>query len=443
MIMFENFNKSSKEEWVAVLAKELKGADFDSSLIKKDELEELTYPSFFHQDDFQLMNEIPGKFPYKRGFYSELNDWSIVSFIQVSDEKSANEKALSDLMKGNTALSFTFLSTTTIDFTVLLKGIECQYIKVYFELQSEDQFAALSSYFSENLCSEVFIAYNPFKERNELRTTDFIQLKNGILRNFEVDAYSVQQAGSNCSQEVAFALALGHDYLAQQIALGRSVDDALVNIHFTLGVGSNYLMEIAKFRAFRILWSKIARTYQPEHRCNETASVTAKIGFLNKSLKDPYTNLLRQTTEVMSAAMGGASQVFCFPYDTASTKGSSEFSERMATNISLILKEESYLNQVLDAVGGSYAIERLTEMLADKGWTLFQEIEKQGGLKSSDLMQKIEQTAQKRITLYKNKQKTLIGINKFPNTDASDLEWKKNNSTYFGLKALVLENEIN
>jgi methylmalonyl-CoA mutase len=171
--------------------------------------------------------------------------------------------------------------------------------------------------------------------------------------------------------------------------------------------------------------------------------VTAKIGFLNKSLKDPYTNLLRQTTEVMSAAMGGASQVLCFPYDTASSKGSSEFSQRMATNISLILKEESYLNQVLDAVGGSYAIEQLTEMLADKAWTLFQEIEKQGGLKSSDLMRKIEQTAQKRVELYKSKQKTLIGINKFPNPDTFDLQWKINNSTYFGLKQLILENEIN
>jgi methylmalonyl-CoA mutase len=147
MIMFENFKKSSKEEWVAVLTKELKGADFDSSLIKFDELEEIKYPSFFHQDDVQLRNEIPGKFPYKRGFYSELNDWSIVSFIQVSDEKSANEKALSDLMKGNTALYFTFLSTSNIDFAVLLKKIECQYIKVYFELQSEAQFTALSFLF--------------------------------------------------------------------------------------------------------------------------------------------------------------------------------------------------------------------------------------------------------------------------------------------------------
>lgn len=443
MIMFENFKKPSKEEWISVLTKELKGADFDNSLMKHDELEELIYPSFFHQDDIQLANEIPGKFPYKRGFYSELNDWSIVSFIQVSDEKSANEKALSDLMKGNTALYFTFLLISNIDFTILLKGVECQYIKVYFELQSEVQFTALSSYFSENLCSEVFITYNPLKERNELRATDFIQLNNGISRNFDVDAFSVQQAGANCSQEVAFALALGHDYLVQQVALGRSVDDALVNIHFTLGVGSNYLMEIAKFRAFRLLWFKIARSYKPEHLCNETASLTAKIGFLNKSLKDPYTNLLRQTTEVMSAAMGGASQVLCFPYDLQSTKGSSEFTERMATNISLILKEESYLNQVLDAVGGSYAFEQLTEMLADKAWILFQEIEKQGTLKSSDLMQKIEQTAQKRIALYKTKQKTLIGINKFPNPDVSDLEWKINDSTYFGLKVLVLENEIN
>jgi methylmalonyl-CoA mutase len=441
--MFENFKKPTKEEWIEILKKELKGADFDKSLQKYDVIEDIKYPSFFHQNDIKIPNEVPGQFPFKRALTKDLNDWSIVSNVGVMNEKNANKKALNHLMNGSTALYFTFYIENKINLVVLLNNIECQYIKLYFEINSESQFKEISTFFEENLFYEVYFAYNPLKERKELSKSDFIQLTKGISKNFEIDAYSIQQAGANCSQELAFAITLGHDYLHQQVILGRSIDESIANIHFTFGVGSNFLFEIAKLRAFRLLWSKITNSYNAQQQCIESVSLTSKIGFLNKSLKDPYTNLLRQTTEIMSAVFGGASQIHCLPYDSQSNKGSSDFTERMATNISLILKEESYLNQVLDAVGGSYSLEQLTEQLADKTWNLFQEIEKQGGLKNSNLIEQISNTAQKRVELYQNKQKTLIGVNKFPCPDVSDLKWKVNNQTYFGLKQLILENELN
>jgi methylmalonyl-CoA mutase len=439
--LFENFPKSSKEDWIQVLTKELKGADFESSLIKTDEIEELKYPAFFHNEDAKLSDETPGVFPYKRGFFSELNDWSIVGEVRVNDAKSANQKALDLLMKGNSALHFEF-SEQQVDLDLLFAGIEFEYIKTIISFTDTSTFTAVKNYFDNKKCGEVFLNYNPLATENTLKNEDLLSFESqGITRNFEVDAYSMQQAGANCAQEIAFSLNLGHSYLFQQTQLGRFVDDALLNIHFTFGIGSSYLFEIAKIRAFRLLWSKIARSYSPEHRCNETVQITSKSGFLNKSLKDPYTNLLRQTTEVMSAVLGGANHIINQAYDKNSTAGSSELAERMATNISLILKEESYLEKVLDAVGGSYAIESLTENLADKAWSLFQEIESSGNLNS--LLEQIKTTASKRVELHREKKRTLIGITKFPNPDASNLTWKESDSAYFGLNSLIIEKEIN
>lgn len=442
MKLFEQFPKSGKQDWINLLTKELKGGDFDSLLLKNDPIEELSYPSFFHSGDARPDTGTPGQFPYRRGFFSELNDWSIVGEVVVTRELDANEKALDLLMKGNTALLFDFEGKEEADLDRLFREIEFQYIKAFFKTSNPKLIASLNAYFEQHPANEILLAYNPLSAHKHLLAPDFVQNSKALFRNFEVDAYSIQQSGANCTQEIAFALGLGHEYLAQQLENGRNSDDALLNIHFTFGIGPSYILEIAKLRAFRMLWAKIARSYTPEHRCNETASVTSKTGFLNKSLQDPYTNLLRQTTEVMSAVLGGANHIINQAYDKLSGDGPSENAERMAANISLILKEESYLDQVLDACGGSYAIESLTESLANKAWDLFREMEKQDGIFNSFLFEHIRQTAQKRIELYQNKQKTLIGVNKFPSPDASGLKWKETQGMYFGLPACILEQEL-
>ncbi|MGV3631100.1 MAG: methylmalonyl-CoA mutase family protein [Bacteroidota bacterium] len=442
MKLFEQFPKSGKQDWIDILTKELKGADFDQALIKTDPIEELSYPSFFHSEDATPAAGVPGKFPYKRGFFSKLNDWSIVGEIAVEDEKEANAKALDLLMKGNTALIFDLEKTRNPKLDILFKDIGFQYITAFFKTGNKEVIAAINAWFEMHPSQEILLVNNPLAQSSKLERSDLFSNPKAIFRNFEVDAYSIQQSGANCVQEIAFALGLGHEYLAQQLQHGRNSDDALVHIHFTFGIGSSYLLEIAKLRAFRMLWAKIARSYVPEHRCNETASLTSKTGFLNKSMQDPYTNLLRQTTEVMSAVLGGANHIINQAYDKLSSAGPSENAERMAANISLILKEESYFEQVLDACGGSYAIESLTETLADKAWELFRKMEARGGIFSSDLFQQIQQTAQKRIALYQTKQRTLIGVNKFPNPESSGLTWKESQDLYFGLPARILEQEL-
>lgn len=436
--LFNEFKKPSQEEWIQLLTKELKGADFNSNLIKYDEIEGVKFPAFFHQTTAKE-NEYPGVFPYKRGFFSEINNWSIIGEIVVIDAKESNKKALNLLMSGNNALHFEF-NSATIDLDTLFDKIEFQYIETFITTSDINLFEKIKTYFESKPIKQLFLNYNPLAKNEGLNHTDFIELKNGLTRNFEVDSYSIQQVGANCIQEVAFSLCLGHKYIKEQLDSGKTIDDALVNLHFTFGIGSNYLFEIAKFRAFRMLWATIARSYSPKHSCNETLQITAKTGFLNKSLKDPYTNLLRQTTEVMSAVLGGANHILNQAYDKLAQTTSIDFTERMATNISLLLKEESYLDKVLDSVGGSYALEFLTNELADSAWKLFQQTEKEGTI--SSLLEEIKITADKRIDIYKKGERTLIGINKYPNPEITNLEWNNELHPYFGIKPLILEKEI-
>ena len=223
------------------------------------------------------------------------------------------------------------------------------------------------------------------------------------------------------------------------MTLGYTVDQASACISFNLGVGANYFFETSKFRALKQLWAKVINAYEPEHNCSHNCDITAVVGHLNKSLKDPYTNLLRQTTEAMSAINGGAVALVIKPYDVYSKNGSTELSERMALNISSILKEESYFDSVLDPLGGSYSIESSTDAIARKAWSKFQELEqKEAGVKSESFITEISKKAAMRIKAVQDKTTLLIGINQFENPEVVDNDWTETQS-YLGLPSLILE----
>jgi methylmalonyl-CoA mutase len=440
--LFESFQKSSKNEWISLLTKELKGEPIETQLHKYSAVESLEFTSYFHTQDGNSKNFVPGKSPYTRGYSFENNDWHIGSCLVVSDEKTTNEIALHLLNTGTTSLIFDLSNRTEITLDVLLNEIGVEYIRTYFITENEALKSQITTWFEGK---QAFLAFytDPIENGKQLKN------ESGNTR-FHVNAYATQQAGANATQEISFALLHGIQLVSELIRNGKSADDALAQVHFTLGIGSNYLVEIAKFRAFRSLWSQVAKTFQPEHECSQTTYITAKTGFLNKSLHDPYTNLLRQTTEVMSAVLGGVDHIWNQPYDTESESGSTAFSHRLATNISLVLKEESYLHQVIDAAGGSYAIESITEQLSQKTWELTLEIQSLGGIfseKGSAFFQNlVDQTAKIRQEEAIQTKRLLIGINKFPNPDAAKLTdvektWKKIN-TYFGLHALRLEQSV-
>jgi methylmalonyl-CoA mutase len=442
----KEFAPSSLTEWVEQLKKDLKGDEF-SKLERNDLIEELAYPTFAHQESREISEQTPGKFPFTRGLKTKDNNWNNGSYLHVGNESSANKKALEVLMKGADLLIFDVGSIKSVDWKTLLNGIELQYIQSQFLISSHEHYKSLRSFLNGEIPSYITLNIDTIgQETDPLLTNKLIEdLKNRQFASLYVDGASIQQTGATTWQEIGFCLSSGHEYLSKLIENGLSIDEAAACIHFSIGTGSNYFYEIAKIRALKQLWAALIKQYNPQHNCSYNCRITAHSGFMNKSLIDPYTNLLRQSTEAMSAASGGVDAIVIHPYDSCSVHGASALAERMALNISLILKEESYFDAVIDPLGGSYAMEELTDLIAEKGWSCFRKLEELGGMSSSaaidDLCKSISVKAEMRIEEMRSGKKILIGINKFDNP-APEKNTFKELSSYLGLPKLILEQTL-
>lgn len=444
--LFSDFPKVSKEKWEEKLIKELKGADFESSLKRNDEIEDFSYSTYSHNTESSNSIEIPGKSSFKRGGKTENNDWYIGALIVVENEKESNEKALDLLMTGCTSLVFDFKNKPA-DLDTLFNEIGFEFIQTQFILYSFEQFSTLKEFFKNNENCEILFRLDFFNsEELIVKFNEFSKIDtNKNTRFCHVNTFDIQQCGANVSQEISFGLASGHEYLVKLMESGYSIDEAAKSIHFSVGVGANYFYEIAKIRSLRVLWSKIVQAYNPKDNNSAFCPITAEVGHMNKSLKDPYTNLLRQTTEGMSAISGGVETLLIHPYNSKSVEGVSVLSSRMALNISLILKDESYLDKVIDPIGGSYSIEKLTEIISENSWKMFQEIDSKGGLLSIEAAELIRSNVSNKAEIRKEKVKSgkqmMIGINKFPNPLVETNTWATEES-YFGLKKVVFERDI-
>ncbi|MNJ83685.1 Methylmalonyl-CoA mutase small subunit [compost metagenome] len=436
--LFSSFQTSSKEEWIAILKKELKGESIDT-LNKFNRVEEVTFPSYFHREDQQNQFSDPGLAPYTRGIQPKNNDWTIATTFRIANEKECNQEIISALMCGTDHLVLEASNNGTIHFETLLQEVGLSFIHTTFRAKSAEQ---ISSFLEFTKDASVLIEYH----NNEELLEKAAAFSKPNTKLFQIDASSVQQAGGTTWQELSIALAEGHDMLVKQLDLGIDPDTAAANIHFTFGIGSKYFFELAKIRAFRTCWAKIVQAYDPKHTCSLAATITARTTFVNVSLKDPYTNLLRQTTEAMSAVLGGIQHLNIQPYDWYSQKPNTVFTRRMATNISLLLKEESYLQVVIDPAGGSYALDTLTETIAERAWSSFQWIERNGGISDLEvrktLSSEIEEKAGMRINEIKEKTEKRIGINIFPNPEQIDNDWTAIPECWNNLNPLILEQTL-
>ena len=444
--LFSDFPKISKEKWEEKLTKELKGADFESSFMRTDEIEDLFYSTYSHHQDAPLSVEVPGAYPFTRSGKTTNNDWNIASLVVITDEKEANIRALDFLMTGCTSLIFESRKNT-INWEILFDQIGFEYIQTQFILTDFEQYTSLrKSLEGKENCVFSYRLDFFFTEKWMSNFTNFIQVPSSETPRFcHVNTFEIQQCGASISQEVSFGLAVGHEYLVKLMENGYTIDQASSSIHFSIGVGANYFYEMAKVRALRKLWSKIVKSYNPKNENSAICPITAEIGHMNKSLKDPYTNLLRQTTEAMSAVSAGVDTLLIHPYNSKSTEGTTELAARMAMNISLILKDESYFDMVIDPIGGSYSIELLTEQIAEKSWRLFQEIDTAGGICSKEavdvLKEKILDKAKIRLEKVKSGQQVIIGVNKFPNPEVEENSWIPEES-FLGLKKIVFERDL-
>jgi len=233
-----------------------------------------------------------------------------------------------------------------------------------------------------------------------------------------INASIFNNSGAGIINELAFSMAMAAEYLTYLTNNGLDVDEVAPKIRFHFSIGSNYFMEIAKFRAVKYLWSKIVNAYGLNDATNATMFIHCSNSQWNKTIYDPYVNMLRTTTESMSAILGGINSLSVLPFNTV-YETETEFSERIARNQQLVLKSESYLDKVADIGAGSYYIESLTDKLIQNAWEQFLKIEEEGGyivaFKNGTIQKVITDEVSKKNNDIATRRKSILGVNQFPN----------------------------
>lgn len=446
--LFSEFPAVTTAEWEAVIAADLKGADYAKKLIWKTD-EGFTVKPYYREEDLASIQHLkcqPGQYPFVRGTKTTNNKWFIRQDLEITQENLSqmNEKAVGLLTKGVDSFGFIFKQEETFsyeDFKTLLKNIPLATTEINFVAghQAAPLYNYLDQYIKEhNLENDLVrgslgfapLAYltlnGKFCRQCQEASTAFDQAADLVgkckpykgLSALSVDSLSLANAGATASQELGFALSQGVEYLHQ--LTDRNLEAGLVaqKIKFEMGAGPNYFIEIAKLRAARMLWAKIVRNFGVENEADCKMRIHTTTLEWNLTLYDPYVNMLRTTTESMSAVIAGTDSHTVLPFDSAFGQAT-EFSERIARNQQLVLKEESNFDKLVDPSAGSYYIESITAAIADEAWKLFLKTEDEGGyfcaLRKGFVQDQIEATARKRDQALALRRDILLGTNQYPN----------------------------
>lgn len=443
--ILDDFPPISTKEWEAKIQQDLKGADYNKKLVWRT-IEGFDLKPYYRSEDIADLphqNILPGSFPFIRGSKAEGNDWEVRQDFTVSDIKSTNIKILECLNKGVTSIGIITLGSikSLSDMETLLNNVVIECIPVNFICTSDA--VSVAALYTELVnkrgvdksAVKGSVSIDPlgsFLRSGNFITdeaTDFQALKESIktagaelpgLKLITIDGLHLNNAGAGSVQELAYVLSMANEYVAKLTEAGLPAEKVLPHIQFTLGAGSNYFIEIAKIRAARLLWSKIAEAYIGEPGDLAKVFIHVNTTSWNKTVYDPYVNMLRVTTESMSAVIGGADSLTVSPFDEI--KGTvNGFSERIARNTQIILKEEAYLDKIADPSAGSYYIETLTQSVANEAWKLFVKTEENGGFikafKAGIIQNAINQTQQSRLNRVATRREILLGTNQFPNAD--------------------------
>ena len=439
--LFSEFAPNTTQEWKDKVIADLKGADFDKKLVWRTNEGFNVQPMYRLENmkDLKNLECFPGEYPFVRGNKKNNNEWFVRQDIVVEDVVEANKKALDVLNKGVDSLGFVLSNCknfTKADMAALLKDICLECIEINFVVCCNK--AAILNMFKEYVAEKgfnpekiqgginidpisklvlegKFCDPNPFNVVKET-TESSAEMKN--FKTIEVGGYVFNNSGASIVQELGFSLAAGVEYLDKLTDAGMDVKDIAPRMRFHFATGSKYFMEIAKLRAARYLWAHIVKAYNPCCDCVCKMNIHAETSEWNKTVYDPNVNMLRTQTETMSATIGGVDSFTVHPYDDIFEK-TNDFSERIARNQQLLLKEESHFDKIVDPAGGSYYIEELTQFIAEAAWKLFLEVQEQGGmvkaLESGFVQAAVKATAQKRDQDIANRKENFLGTNQFPN----------------------------
>ncbi|MFI3293186.1 MAG: methylmalonyl-CoA mutase family protein [Rikenellaceae bacterium] len=441
--LFAEFPAISTEQWKEVITKDLKGADYERKLVWKTPEGIKVQPLYRAEDlsQIQFLGGTPGEFPFVRGIMNH-NRWRVSQSIIVESVEAANAEALDILMKGVDSLCFILPEggVTADSLDALLKGISLADVEVTFKgkklvLAAELFLAKVKAEGIEPKAVRAAFDIDPIVKNLSVdgayvcggdgeecfkAVADLIKATEGYnhFKVVTVGADYFSNAGSTIVEELAFGLSAGHEYIVRLMEQGLTIEQIGRKIRFAFSVTSNYFMELAKFRAARMLWANIVKGYSPECLCVAKMVIHATTSQWNQTAYDPYVNMLRGTTEAMSAALAGVQSLEVLPFNAA-YETPDAFSKRIARNVEALLKHESHFDQVVDPAGGSYYIENLTQSVATEAWKLFLEVEDKGGYATAFgdgfIVERVEASAAAKDKNIATRRQILLGANQYPN----------------------------
>lgn len=447
--LFAEFPPISTEKWEEAINKDLKGADYEKKLIWKT-IEGFRVKPYYRAEDLQGLEYLeanPDAYPFTRGKKGTSNTWDVRQNIEEKDPVKANAYAVDAVKRGATSLGLRACHIAgTEEMVMMLKGLKLDEVKVNFTCGKDwmhimrcFEETARQMGFDPKACAGS-LNYDPFRkamkhgrwEHSEEEEADMaLQLIRyaeehlPLFRVVNINGNLFRNAGSNITQELGFSLAAANEWMARLTDKGMKPCNVTRQLTLSFATGSTYFMEIAKIRAARLLWSNIVKEYKPACEDAYKIFIHSDSAVWNKSIFDPYVNMLRTTTETMSAAIAGADSISVEPFDVA-FKEPDDFSYRIARNQQILLKEESYMDKIVDPAAGSYYIENLTNSIAQHAWQQFVTVEEKGGFRhavdTGYIQDEVEKMAQEMDKLIAQRRMPILGTNIFPNLTEKGLE---------------------
>ena len=447
--LFTEFPAVTTAQCEAKIREDLKGADYEKRLVWKT-YEGFKVKPYYRAEDLTSLSYLkanPGEYPYVRGNQTKCNEWEIRQDIDEADVVKANAIAVNALERGATAIGFNVEKVVAVkDLITLLKGVDAKKAALHFYSSPNwVEFARLlvpalkalgvdaksvNGSFDFDPISYLLL-YGDFYYSQEVDMAQAAELLAFVadelpkFKAITINGDFFHNAAATSVQELAFSLNSAAEYITFLTDAGFDINEVCSRINLCFGIGSNYFMEIAKIRAARYLWAKMVEQFPGATDEAKKIYIHCTTSIWNKTIYDSHVNILRTTTEAMSAAIGGADSITVLPFDVT-YKESDEFSQRIARNQQVILKEEVYLDKIVDPAAGSYYVENLTDSLITHAWNLFLATEEKGGMieavKSAFVQEEIAKVAVEKSKDIANRKVSILGTNQYPNTKESMLD---------------------
>lgn len=471
--LFSDFPPHSYEAWRKATEKVLKGAPFEKKLVTKT-YEEIDLQPLYRLEDSKnlpFVHSLPGFAPYLRGTVPAghvAKPWEVCQELPYATPKDFNEALRSDLERGQTAVNLTLDEATRAgldadqatadmvglggvslssvdDLAQALEGVDLDQVPFFIQASASavPVTALLMAMLNRQGKSldklQGCMGMDPLGELARTGTlprplgraydgmatlTSWTSAHAPGVQTIAAQGHPYHDGGASATQELAFALATGVEYLREMQTRGLAIDVVAPRIRFAFSIGSHFFMEIARLRAARVLWARIVKAFGGNEE-SQKMIIHGRTSAYDKTVCDPYVNMLRTTTEAFAGVVGGCDSLHVSPFDEV-VRAPDRFSRRIARNTHTVLREECHLPRTVDPAGGSWYVENLTDAVARNAWILFQDVEKMGGmgqaLQAGFPQTQVADVAAKRAANLARRRDVLVGVNRYANPREKPLE---------------------